>query len=297
MSETGTPTLEELAQRHKERQAQTSPEDDARTSETTEPGLVTRECGDCELAFSYEPLFFKGHEVAVRRVCPACAEIRIRKSELLGQRQHEYDLQLEGVDRENAIRQILHEAGANPWEHGHATLDNFDTGECGPRPLGAAREFAAAVLGAGKYDPVRGLYLHGETGPGKTHLAAGIMRWLVENGYTAKRIVFDHAAGLIARIQDTYGRKDERTIDVLERRTSAGLWILDDFGTERVSDDVVRHLTVIFTERGPRPTLITSNFSPDRLDRERPELVRVVSRLGPKYFRTVEVKGRDRRFD
>lgn len=238
-----------------------------------------------------------GREIAIRRVCSDCVDKMDQERIELEHRQRGFTAKVEVADKETAIRELIESAGANPWEHGHSSLDNFDTAESGPKPLGLAREFAAAVKAATKYDPVRGLYLYGETGPGKTHLAVGVLRWLIEGDYPHDQIIFDHAAELVARIQDTYGKKDASTFEVLERRFNCGLWILDDFGTERASDDVVRHMTLIFARRGMRPTLVTSNFSPARLDKDRPELMRVLSRLGPQYFRTVEVKGRDRRFD
>lgn len=236
-----------------------------------------------------------GREIAARRACPSCAEKDRAEAARLMDLQRQHIARLDGADRERVIRDMLHEMGANPWEHGHASLDNFDPGES-PKALGAAREFAVAVKSAGKYDPVRGLYFWGPTGTAKTHLAVGIVRWLLEQEYAPSSIVFDHAAELVARIQDTYGRKDDRTMDVLERRFNAGLWVLDDFGTERCSDDVIRHLTLIFARRALRPNLITSNIGPQQLERDRPELMRVLSRLGPAYFRTVEVRGKDRRF-
>lgn len=257
---------------------------------------VEAKCIDCGRKFSYVPLKFQSREVAAREVCTDCVDVRKQKDAVLARMERQHLDKLEGAEREAAIHQLLDDIGANPWEHGHATLDNFDPADA-PAALGSAREFAAAVLSAAKFQPVRGLYLWGDTGPGKTHLAVSVVRYLIENGYNPKRIVYDHAAELIARIQDTYGRREDSTMAVLDRRINADLWILDDFGTERASDDVNRHMTVIFTRRGMRPSLVTSNYSADRLNNERPDLARVLSRLGPKYFRVREVSGRDRRFD
>lgn len=287
-------TLEQLALKAKAKQ--TSQPAASEDTTASEPQAITRNCTRCEVSFIAKPISLMNKVMWPQKVCDACIEKGRMEEQRLDALQKSHVARLEGQDRENVIRELLHEIGANPWEHGHASLDNFDPGDS-PKALGAARDFAAAVQNAGKYDPVRGLYLWGETGPGKTHLSIGVVRWLLENDYPTKWIVFDHAASLIAKIQDTYGRKDERTMNVLEKRVNAGLWILDDFGTERASDDVIRHMTVIFGERAMRPTLVTSNLSPERLEQERPELMRVLSRLGPKYFRTVEVKGRDRRFD
>lgn len=269
----------------------------ARLAMSTEVVSVITSCERCTSPFSYTPILFNGKEVAKQRWCSSCVEAdqdRIRK---LDRRQGDYSTALQESDRETGLRQLMADAGVNAWEHGCSSFDNFDVGESTFRPVEYARQFAEAVLGAKKFTPIRGFYLWGETGCGKTHLAVAVVRHLIQGDYLAQRILFDHAAQLIARIQDTYGRKEASTMDVLEKRFDAGLWVLDDLGTERATDDVVRHLNVIFAERAMKPTLITSNFSPARLEAERPELMRVLSRLGPKYFRVCEVKGRDRRFD
>jgi DNA replication protein DnaC len=200
-------------------------------------------------------------------------------------------------ERQAEILDLLHNAGPNVAEHRDATLDSFDTAECGDMPVAAAREFIAATLASRAYDPVRGLYLWGGTGTGKTHLAVGVLRELLSDPRVKPcDVLYDHAAELMARIQDTYGTGTS-TMELLERRFKARVWVLDDLGTERASDDIARHLTLIFTKRAMRPTVVTSNLAPEQFERRRPELVRVVSRLGPAYFRAVEVKGRDRRFD
>lgn len=236
-----------------------------------------------------------GKELFPRDVCDDCIEADRRTEREIANAQSRHTLRLETNDRETSIADLIKAAGANPWEHGSSSFDNYDS-ESSPKALGRARGFAAATRSAAKYEPVRGLYLYGDTGTGKTHLGVAVMRWLIENDYPADRIVFDHSADLIARIQDTYGKKEASTMDVVDRRIDAGLWILDDFGTERASDDVVRHITLIFTRRALRPTLVTSNYGPETMMTERPELFRAVSRFGPRYFATVPVTGQDRRF-
>jgi DNA replication protein DnaC len=243
------------------------------------------------------PLFIGGREVAVKRVCDPCINKEKEQMLSLEMKQAGFLHRVAVHDREAMMLEMLEQMGANPWEHGDACFDRYDVAERGADALNKARDFAAAVASADRYTPVRGFYLYGETGTDKSDLVVAIVKWLVQQGYDPKQIVFDQAAELIARIQDTYGRKEASTMDVLEKRFNAGLWILDDMGTERPSDDVARHLTLIFSRRAMRPTLITSNFGPKKLQDERPEFFRIVSRLGPKYFRVAELKGKDRRFD
>lgn len=194
------------------------------------------------------------------------------------------------------ILDVLRSIGVNAWDHRDATLQSFDPREAGPGVMQAAREFLAEVRTAVEYEQVRGLYLFGGTGAGKSHLAVAIARaLLLDPDVPAGDVVYDHALRLIGQIQRTYG-SDERAEEVLQRRIDARLWILDDLGTEAPSADVVRRLTEIFTERAMRPTIVTSNLAPDQLEERNPEFFRVVSRLGPRYFRTVRVHGSDRRF-
>lgn len=191
----------------------------------------------------------------------------------------------------------MHAAGVNVWDLGSATLENFRTDQSGRAPLGATLEFLHVLRTAGPYQPVRGLYLFGETGAGKSHLAAAVAReLLLDPKIDEGSVIFDHALRLIGRIQSTYS-SHERSDEIIDRRINTGCWILDDLGSEAPSADVARRLTEIFTERAMRPMLVTSNLPPHQLEDRNPELFRVVSRLGPRYFRVVEVKGSDRRYE
>jgi DNA replication protein DnaC len=293
------PTAEELLRKREEirRQRGTRPESETGATSSKVPdeyfAPVTRSatCG-CGRTFSF--LTIAGASVG-RSQCDDC----IRAEEQAVARElaetQATARAAAAAARQTNLLALLERAGANPAEHGRSTLDNYDS-RAGERPVQMARQFLEDARSAGQYDPVRGLYLYGGTGTGKTHLAVAVLREVLSDpAWRPDDVVFDHAAELLARIQSTYGGNGD-TFAILERRFAARLWILDDFGTERSSDDVARHLTLIFTRRAMRPTLVTSNLSPQQMESSRQELARVVSRLGPAYFRHAEVKGADRRF-
>lgn len=293
------PTLADLKAKQDrlraERRAQT-----ARTA-TDDPGSMSSQsirCNGCDREFSVPVFQIGGRPILASpgRICPDCVERRQAEAAAEAAEAERTRMEEQREWRRSQIKHLLHRAGVNAWDHGDATLENFDTSSSGASPLDAVRLFLAEARAAEKFDPVRGLYLFGGTGAGKSHLAAAVAReLLLDPAYPPDSIVFDHALRLIGSIQRTYSTP-ESADSVLDRRINARVWILDDLGTEAPSADVVRRLTEIFTERAMRPTLVTSNLAPDKLEGRHSEFYRVVSRLGPRYFRTVQVRGSDRRF-
>lgn len=291
--------IQDLQRRVSARRAQTEAADpDGSTSRVNGQVYHSVTCEGCKNVLSVPQVVLGGKVLFADRAfyCTPCREERSRADEAFRQREEEAERERKLTTRYGRVLDLLQEAGVNVWDHGDATLDTFDAAESGPAPLEAVRAFIADVKAAEKYDQVRGLYLFGDTGTGKSHLAAAVARELVlDLNFSPSDVVFDHALRLIGKIQRTYNN-EQSADEVLDRRIKARVWILDDLGTENPSADVVRRLTEIFTERAMRPTLVTSNLSPDRLESRHAEFYRISSRLGPRYFRTVEVKGRDRRF-
>jgi len=259
--------------------------------------VEVRRCGRCGAEFEAVGYRFFRSVVGMATTCAACQAAEEQEREEAARREEQERAERARRDREGRILDLLHRAGVNPWAHGRCTLDSYDASESGPGPLEAVREFLDATRAASGYDPVRGLYLLGDTGAGKTHLAVAAARDLrLDPEIPLGEVVFDYALSLISRIQDTYNT-GESTDEILDRRIKARVWILDDLGTEKPSDDVVRRLTMILAEREGRPTLVTANIGPDQLEARHPEFFRLASRFGPAVYRTVEVRGRDRRFD
>lgn len=191
------------------------------------------------------------------------------------------------------IRDRLRALGVNTRKHGEAKLADFDSDGV---PWEAAKELATTTVRAGRHDRVRGLYLVGDVGVGKSHLAVAIMRYVLEEG-EGKSVVYDSADRLITKVQDSYGQGT--TDELIEHRAAADLYVLDDLGREKPTADALRVLVTILDEREGAPTVITSNYRPSQLGKRHGgefDWGRVQSRLGDEVYRYVLIEGRDRRF-
>lgn len=191
------------------------------------------------------------------------------------------------------VRDRLMALGVNTRKHGEAVLADFEGDDV---PWNAAKEMATTTAQAGRHDRVRGLYLVGDVGVGKSHLAVAIMRYVLEKG-DGVTVVYDSADRLITKVQDSYGQGT--TDQLIDQRATAGLYVLDDLGREKPTADALRVLVTILDEREGAPTVITSNYLPNDLGKRHGSEVdwgRVHSRLGDDVYRYVRISGRDRRF-
>lgn len=192
---------------------------------------------------------------------------------------------------------LLGRVGVNVRKHGNCDITTWDGDD---EVAAAVRDFITETALAGRHEPVLGLYLHGPTGVGKTHLAVAAarshLRMSAEKYDPYDPLVrFERVSKLVTTIQDTYGTG--QTGSVIHRLEIADLLVLDDLGAEKATPDVMRILTDLLSARELHPTLITSNYHPAQLvERHGADWQRMESRLGPQNFKLVEIKGEDRRF-
>ena len=105
-----------------------------------------------------------------------------------------------------------------------------------------------------------GLLLIGEPGIGKTHLATAALRMLMKRGFEG--VFFDYQ-GLLNKIHSGYNQSagtSER--DAYRIALEAQVLLLDDLGTNRVTDWVLDVVTAIITERcnNKKPLIATTNL-------------------------------------
>ena len=104
------------------------------------------------------------------------------------------------------------------------------------------------------------LILAGNPGTGKTHLAAGVANYLLENGSTA---VYSTAMTAIRAIRETWQNKTGKTeSQVIQDFVKPDLLILDEIGVQHGTEAEKLHLFDLINARyeAVKPTLIISNL-------------------------------------
>jgi DNA replication protein DnaC len=108
-----------------------------------------------------------------------------------------------------------------------------------------------------------GLNFNGTFGAGKTHLAAAIANYLINNGIP---VIFGTVINLLGKLKESYNN-DGSEAEILGLYGTVDLLILDDLGKERVNEWVLEKLYHIINERYENnlPLVITTNYDIDDL--------------------------------
>ena len=130
-------------------------------------------------------------------------------------------------------------------------------------------EFMAVVNWASNPDGF--LYIAGDPGTGKTHLAVAVAHERIAQGdvvyYTTVSDLGD-----VLRASSFDG--DGSYYRIMESLTSVDLLVLDDLGKERRNAFIEEklHQVVVGREKAGMPTVVTTHLGTDQLKRERPDL-------------------------
>jgi DNA replication protein DnaC len=152
-----------------------------------------------------------------------------------------------------------------PKRYLHCSLGNFTAyNESLERAVAQARRVAEAFPAV-----TRGLFLEGQPGVGKTHLAVAVLKQVIQT--TAARGVFYDTRELLRVIRSTYDPSIRTTeLQVLRPVMHADLLVLDDLGAEKTSEWVDETMNLIVNTRynEGRLTIFTSNYPdiPDDTD-------------------------------
>ncbi len=182
-------------------------------------------------------------------------------------------------ERIDNYRSYAVEAGIPPRLHA-ASLDNIAVDNGNREAVEAARSFIET--------PRDALLLHGDTGRGKTWLAAAIARELIIRGAWTQ---FTAASDMIADLAQSY--KEDSFEMTFKKYKNVPVLIIDDLGVEKDTERSLEHVYNLIDHRyaWERGTVITSNMRGKELAARYG--TRIMSRI--KTGAVVELKGKDRR--
>jgi DNA replication protein DnaC len=153
-----------------------------------------------------------------------------------------------------------------PKRYLHCTVGNFTAyNESLERAAALAARIASAFPAVS-----RGVFLEGQPGVGKTHLAVAVLKQVVQT--TGAHGVFYDTRDLLRLIRSTYDPSIRTTeLEVLRPVMAAELLVLDDLGAEKTSEWVEETMNLIVNRRynERRLTIFTSNY-PDIPDDAEP---------------------------
>jgi len=110
----------------------------------------------------------------------------------------------------------------------------------------------------------KGLIITGESGVGKTHLVASIANKLIEND---KIVLMGRLTTLLDMIKETFRDNTKSENELIEIYSNVDMMIIDDLGTEKISQWALEKLYTIIQNRNENglPIIITTRFDKEGL--------------------------------
>jgi len=105
-----------------------------------------------------------------------------------------------------------------------------------------------------------GLIIMGKSGVGKTHLAGAIANKLIKNG---KIVLMGRLTTLLGILKETFRDNTKSENELIELYSNVDMIIIDDLGTERISNWALEKLYTIIQNRceNKLPIIITTRFN------------------------------------
>jgi DNA replication protein DnaC len=166
--------------------------------------------------------------------------------------------------RDARVSTLRERSGLSKRMKGYA-LDNFDHEVSRSTQKALAKVMDYIMNWSENQETGRGLYLCGDVGTGKTHLAVAVMNELISR----KRVpsLFVTVPELLDNLRGAYNDPGRNLDEWMDAVKNADLLLLDDLGSERPTEWVQERVFVIVNHRYREalPTIFTSNIGPKDL--------------------------------
>ena len=136
-------------------------------------------------------------------------------------------------------------------------FENFNSNSENELAIAIAKDYVNKNI---KSECTNGLIIMGESGVGKTHLAASIANKLIEND---KIVLMGRLTTLLDMIKETFKDNTKSENELIELYSNVDMIIIDDLGTEKISNWALEKLYTIIENRNENrlPIIITTRFN------------------------------------
>lgn len=141
------------------------------------------------------------------------------------------------------------------------SLKNFKVTDINKKEVAIAKDYANKCI---NNEQENGLIITGNSGVGKTHLAASISNKLIEKD---KLVLMGRLTSLLDMIKETFKDNSKSENELIELFSNVDMVIIDDLGTEKISSWALDKLYTIIENRNENklPIIITTKFDKEGL--------------------------------
>lgn len=140
-------------------------------------------------------------------------------------------------------------------------FDNFKATDINKKVIEIAKDYTKKCI---ENKQENGLIITGDSGVGKTHLAASILNELIEED---KLVLMGRLTLLLDMIKETFKDNSKSENELIELFSNIDMVVIDDLGTEKISQWALDKLYTIIENRNENklPTIITTKFDKEGL--------------------------------